>query len=78
MLNGMVGDGLDRTRQCILSSTRNSLLAASKSHKPGKFNGIPCEVPVVRLLERHWYSVQFYTNEFWGRRNALNCSSGLD
>jgi hypothetical protein len=51
----------------------DSLSAAAISHQPGKFNGIPCEVYLVRRLESHWYSVQFYTDEFWGRRNALNC-----
>lgn len=48
----------------------DSLAAAAKGQKPGKFNGIPCEVFRVRRLENCWYTVQFYTNEFWGRRNA--------
>lgn len=44
----------------------DSLLRAERSHQPGKFNGIPCEVPPVHRLESHWYIVQFYTGEDWG------------
>lgn len=43
----------------------DSLSAAAMSHKPGKFDHIPCKVPLVRRLESHWYSVMFYTNERW-------------
>jgi hypothetical protein len=39
----------------------------SAAHSPGKFNGIPCKVPLVRRLESHWYSVWFYTDEVWGQ-----------
>jgi energy-coupling factor transporter transmembrane protein EcfT len=49
----------------------------SVARSPGKFDGIPCEVPVVRRLERHWYAVLFYTDEAWGEHNQLNCS-GID
>jgi hypothetical protein len=42
----------------------------SSAHSPGKFNGIPCKVPLVRRLESSWYSVWFYTDEAWG-----DCSS---
>ena len=66
--------GQDTTVYLVFDPT-DSLMSAAKSHQPGKFNGIPCEVSLVRLMESHWYSVQFYTNEFWGRRNALNCGS---
>lgn len=52
----------------------NSLSAAAKSHKPGQFSGIPCEVPRVQRLESHWYAVTFYTEESWGKDNRLNCS----
>lgn len=51
----------------------DSLVLASKSHSPGTFSGIPCEVLRVLRLESHWYSVQFYTDEAWGQRNTLNC-----
>ena len=53
----------------------DSLSAAAKSHQPGKYSGIPCEVPHVGRLESHWYTVRFYTDEYWGKRNALNCGS---
>jgi hypothetical protein len=33
----------------------DTLSTAAKSHRPGKFNGIPCEVVLVRRLESHWY-----------------------
>jgi hypothetical protein len=55
-----------------------SLSTAAREHRPGKLNGIPCEVPVVDRLEKNWYTVQFYTNEWWGRRNALNCTGSGD
>jgi hypothetical protein len=51
----------------------DSLAAAAKSHAPGKFSGLPCEVLRVLRLESHWYSVTFYTDEWWGQRNGLNC-----
>jgi hypothetical protein len=54
----------------------DSLSAAAKSYRPGRFSGIPCEVPRVQRLESHWYAVTFYTEERWGERNRLNCSGG--
>jgi hypothetical protein len=45
----------------------DSLAYAAKTHAPGRFNGIPCEVPLVVRLERQWYSVRFYTEEEWGQ-----------
>jgi branched-subunit amino acid ABC-type transport system permease component len=44
----------------------DSLSAAAMNHKPGKFDHIPCKVPLVRRLESHWYTVMFYTSETWG------------
>jgi len=35
------------------------------AHPSGEFTGIPCKVPSVGRLERHWYSVRFYTDEDW-------------
>jgi energy-coupling factor transporter transmembrane protein EcfT len=67
---GFPGAG-DTTVYLVFDPTDS--LAAAKSHRPGKFNGIPCEVPLVRRLESHWYSVLFYTDEWWGRRNRLDC-----
>jgi hypothetical protein len=47
----------------------DSLSAAARNHQPGKFNGIPCEVFLVRRLESHWYTAQLYTNEHWRQCN---------
>jgi hypothetical protein len=68
---GFPGAG-DTTVYLVFDST-DSLSVAAANHGPGKFDGIPCEVAQVRQLERHWYTVQFYTDEFWGRHNALDC-----
>jgi len=65
--------GQDTNVYLVFDST-DSLSVAAATHAPGKFNGIPCEVARVHQLESHWYTVQFYTNEFWGRRNALDCT----
>jgi hypothetical protein len=51
--------------------------SAAHSGKPGRYTGLPCEVLKVRRLEAHWYSVRFYTDEHWGVRNQLDCSSIL-
>jgi hypothetical protein len=50
----------------LVFDSTDSLAAAAMNHQPGKFNGIPCEVPLVRRLESQWYSVQFYTGDDWG------------
>jgi len=70
---GFPGAG-DTTVYLVFDPT-NALSAAARSHRPGKFAGLPCEVPLVRRLESHWYAVRFYTDEWWGRRNALDCVS---
>jgi hypothetical protein len=67
---GWVGD----TTVYLVFDSTDSLSVAAADHAPGKFNGIPCEVAQVSQLESHWYTVQFYTDEFWGRRNALDCT----
>lgn len=68
---GFPGAG-DTTVYLVFDST-DSLSVATANHGHGKFNGIPCEVAQVNQLESHWYTVEFYTDEFWGRRNALDC-----
>jgi hypothetical protein len=67
----------DTTVYLVFDPT-DSLSTAAREHRPGKFNGIPCEVPVVDRLEKNWYAVRFYTDEWWGRRNALNCNGPAD
>jgi hypothetical protein len=47
----------------------DSLSKAAQSHSPGKFSGVPCEVPRVRRLESHYYSVLFYTDTDWEHCN---------
>ena len=65
--------GIDQAVYLVFDPA-DSLALAAKSHSSGRFRGIPCEVPAVRRLERHWYSVEFYTDEEWGIRNALDCT----
>lgn len=65
--------GQDTTVYLVFDPT-DALSTASKNHVLGHFYGIPCEVVRVRKLEHRWYTVQFYTNEFWGRRNELDCT----
>lgn len=64
----------DNTLYLVLDPA-DSLSAAARNHSPGKYKGIPCEVLRVRRLEDHWYAVRFYTDELWGERNALDCTS---
>jgi hypothetical protein len=71
---GFPGAG-DTTVYLVFDPT-DALSAAARSHQPGKFGGLPCEVYLVHRLERHWYAVRFYTQEMWGQRNALDCGSG--
>jgi hypothetical protein len=63
--------GQDTTVYLVFDPT-DSLSAAGKGHH-NKFNGLPCEVAMLTRLENNWYTVQFYTNEFWGRRDELDC-----
>jgi hypothetical protein len=65
--------GVANNTDYLVFDPTDSLAMAAKSHSPGKFSGIPCEVLSVLKLESHWYSVAFYTDEEWGQRNALNC-----
>lgn len=58
--------GQDTTVFLVFDPT-DSLSAAATSHQAGKFSGIPCKVFLVRRLESHWYTAQFYTNQYWGR-----------
>jgi hypothetical protein len=64
--------GIDTTVYLVFDPT-DSLLAAAKSHQPGKFNGIPCTVPWVHRMQSHWYTVMFYTDQDWS-----GCSSEAD
>jgi len=58
--------GAGDTYVYLVFDPSDSLAAAAKSHSPAKLSGIPCEVPKVRRLESHWYSVVLYTDTNWG------------
>jgi hypothetical protein len=54
------------TNVYLVFDPSDSLSAAAKSHSPGKFSGIPCEIPQIHRLESQWYSIVFYTDTDWG------------
>ena len=58
--------GMDTTVYLVFDPT-DSLSDAAKSRRPGKFKGIPCEVPLVKRIESRWYAVEYYTNAGWNR-----------
>jgi len=68
---GMAGQD---TTVYLVYDPNDSLSSASRTQSSGKFSGLPCEVVGVHRLEANWYTVQFYTNESWGQKNALDCS----
>jgi len=47
----------------------DSLSIPARSGQSGTFNGIPCEVSIVRRMESHWYTVEFagYVDESWDK-----------
>lgn len=49
----------------LVFDPNDSLWTATKTKSPGRFSGIPCEVPRVRRLERDYYTVLFYTDSDW-------------
>lgn len=63
--------GQDTTVYLVFDPT-DLLSAAAREHRPGKFNGLPCEVYAVDRMEKDWYAVRFYTDEWWARRNGLD------
>jgi hypothetical protein len=70
--DGWGGFGSDTTAYLVYDPT-NSLADVARKKVPGKFSGIPCEVPPIRRLESQWYSVVFYTNEGWPQGANENC-----
>ena len=60
---GFAGSG--DTTVYLVFNPNDSLAIAAKNGSPGKFSGIPCEVPNVHRLENHWYTVLFYTDTDW-------------
>lgn len=59
--------GAGDTTVYLIFDPADSLDAAAKNHRAGKFAGIPCTVLVVNRLEKQWYAVEFYTDEHWGK-----------
>jgi len=68
------GWGGQDTTVYLVFDPADALSQAAGRHHRGKYEGLPCEVFLVRQLESHWYTVQFYTDEWWGRVKALNCT----
>jgi hypothetical protein len=60
--------GMD-TEVYLVFDPSDALSTAASSRRPGSFSGIPCKVPLVRRLERDWYTVLFYTDQSWGQCN---------
>lgn len=56
--------GMDTSVYLVFDPT-DSLNGAARNHQSGKFDGIPCEVPSVRRMQSHWYTVMFYTDKDW-------------
>jgi hypothetical protein len=63
---GMFGQD---TSVFLVFDPADSLSTPARRHQSGKFNGIPRKVPLVTRLEKHWYAVLFYTNDYWGACN---------
>ncbi len=61
----------------LVFDPQDSLAVAAKSRSPGKFRGIPCEVPGVRRLESHWYTVLFYTDTAWDHCNLAHSNANF-
>ena len=60
------GWGGNDTVVFLVFDPSDSLSAAALNHQPGKYPGIPCEVPYVSRLESRWYIVPYYTGLNWG------------
>jgi hypothetical protein len=55
--------GIDTTVYLVFDPTDS--LSRANGQRPGKYSGLPCEVPLVKRLEDKWYTVRFYTNHDW-------------
>jgi len=59
----------------VVFDPSDSLSAAIKNNVPTEYKGIPCEVILVRRLEKQWYSVVLDMNQFWDRMHP-DCGRG--
>lgn len=59
------GVGAGDTEVYLIFDPSNSLAGPAKLGRPGKYQGIPCEVLRVRRLESKWYTAHFYTDTAW-------------
>jgi hypothetical protein len=62
---GFAGAG-DTTVYLVLDPS-DSLSEPAKNHLSGKFAGVSCAVYRIHRLEKHWYTVAFYTDTSWGQ-----------
>jgi hypothetical protein len=62
---GFAGAG-DTTVYLVVDPS-DSLSEPAKNHLSGKFAGVSCAVYRVHRLEKHWYTVAFYTDTSWGQ-----------
>ena len=62
---GFAGAG-DTTVYLVLDPS-DSLSEPAKNHLSGKFAGVSCAVYRIHRLEKHWYTVGFYTDTSWGQ-----------
>jgi hypothetical protein len=58
--------GAGDTTVYLVFAPNDSLARPARSHAPGKFIGLPCEVAEIHRLEKDWYTVFFYTDTAWG------------
>ena len=61
---GFAGSG--DTVVYVVVDPSDSLAEPAKNHLRGKFKGISCAAYRFNRLEKHWYTVAFYTDTSWG------------
>ena len=59
--------GAGDTTVYLVVDPNDSLSEPAKDHLSGKFKGISCAVYRIHRLEKHWYTVTFYTDTSWGQ-----------
>lgn len=59
--------GAGDTTVYLVVDPNDSLAEPYSNHLNGKFDGVSCAVYRIHRLEKHWYTVAFYTDTSWGR-----------